>query len=439
MMKKSIQCLACFMVTIMMCTSVGVQAMEPIANDFVKVSAQNQVLTFGTEDFKNSYIDMDSEVISKIKFVSLPGFFGEGKLLLNGRKVKEGQEISMGEISTLCFQPKNNFTGEVRLVYRASDGKDYSNEAALSIIVDPGAVKQSMALVDKDVMVYENSPKKLSAIDGSLKLAEKKIKLITTPENGTIDKIDAKTGEMIYTPNENYTGDDKFTFCVTDVYGRAKTASIHVFVAENVPTSATSAAANENSKIQIVYSDLANHWAEYPVMKLTQSGIIVGEKLKNNTAFFRPQAVVNRVEFLNMVLASTGTYLNDKATSSGVFSDCANEPAWVQETINTAYHKGLINGTIVNGKRVFNPYDNITRSEAAVILNKAISPKTATCIDMSYQDMNTVPVWANQSVKNMTCYGVFHGVDNHFEAAKVMTRAESAELCYQTLKYLQEN
>ena len=203
MIKKSLRCSAIAMVIIMMCTCIGVQAIEPIASDFVMVSSQNQVVTFGAEDFKKSYIDMESEVISKIKFVSLPGFFGEGKLLLNGRKVKEGQEISMGEISSLCFQPKKNFTGEVSLIYRASDGKDYSNEAALSIIVDTGAAKESMALVDKDVTVYENSPKKLSTIDGELKLSEKKIKLVTNPENGTIDSIDNKTGEMVYTPHDS--------------------------------------------------------------------------------------------------------------------------------------------------------------------------------------------------------------------------------------------
>ena len=50
--------------------------------------------------------------------------------------------------------------------------------------------------------------------------------------------------------------------------------------------------------------------------------------------------------------------------------------------------------------------------------------------------MGTIPTWAAQSVKNMTCYGIIKGSANQFMPDEMVTRAQAAELCYQTIKYL---
>lgn len=434
-MKKRLKFLAVFMVIALLCGSSLAYAVEPVANDFVKTSAQNQLITFKTEDFTASYVDMNGKQMDKIKFISLPGLFGEGKLLLKGEKVKKNQEISLQDVDSLCFQPKKNFVGEVNLKFVVSNGEDYSNRSTMTIIVNGAAVQETVSQADKSVTVYENSPKSFCVVDGVLRLADKKVKLIIKPTNGTVDIADKQTGEVVYTPMANYVGDDKFAVRIKDIYGNEQTASVNVMVADNTPASSVVATNDSQNPVQIVYSDLNNHWAEYSALKLAQNGVIVGEKLKNNTAFFHPEEVMNRAEFYNMLLASIGARLEDGQRNLKMFADCKEEPEWVMQTAQTAYQKGLLSGCESDGTLYFKPYDILTRAEAAVILNHVINPKTATCVETNYRDINSVPSWAVQSVKNMTSCGIFKGNDENFSPEKAVTRAESAELCYQALRY----
>lgn len=432
-MKKHSKWIVAVLLYAMIFSVTGVSATEPVAYDFVKISAQNQAVPLQAADFGRNYYDFDSELITKIKIVDLPSGWSEGKVLLDGKKVSKNQEILLSDMDRLCFQPKKNFKGQAVIHFQASDGKEYSNTAKMCIIIDPNtAVSTSAHVADREIAVYKNSPKIMDVLEGATLIGERKVSLVSKPANGVVDISSKSDGTLVYTPNEDYTGDDQFTFKVTDAYKNERTATVKIMVADNDAAVQTSGSADS---VQMVYSDLNNHWAEYSVMKLAENGIITGEKLKNNTAFYKPEEVMNRAEFLNLVLASVGTHVESKEAEA-VSADLGSEPAWVRETMQTAYEKGILSGYEEDGKISFKPYDPITRAEAAVIINKVVNPAVATCVDVTYEDMGTIPTWAAQSVKNMTCYGIIKGSANQFMPDEMVTRAQAAELCYQTMKYL---
>ena len=431
-MKRLFKYTACIWMVMVLAVSSIAYAYEPISGDFVKTTAKNQIVTFSKDDFTSRYIAFDKQTPTSVKFTSVPGWFGGGKLLLNSQKVKRNQEIFIDDVKDLCFQPKKNFTGEVELSFVMQGEKEKSNEAVLTIIISGNAAKQTASQADKSVTIYENSPKEFCVVDGAMKLAEKKVKVVEKPQRGTVDMVDNKTGHLIYAPPNNYIGEDRFLVQVRDAYGNKQTAAVNVTIAENIPA-ASVMALQEREHSTVVYTDLQQHWAEYSAEKLAQCGVVVGEVKKDNTALFYPNEVMNRAEFYHMLFSTLGIRLeNGKKTE---FTDCKNEPQWVMQTANTAYQLGLSQGYADGKKQYFKPYNIITRAEAAVAIDALIHPKTVSLVNVDYRDIDLVPSWAEQSVKNMTGYGIFKGSDSAFWPQKGLTRAECAALCYRVMYY----
>lgn len=63
--------------------------------------------------------------------------------------------------------------------------------------------------------------------------------LVSSPTHGTIQNFNPATGELLYTPDENYNGDDSFTFTTSDGEGRTSdpaTVSISIAAVNDAPT-----------------------------------------------------------------------------------------------------------------------------------------------------------------------------------------------------------
>ena len=82
----------------------------------------------------------------------------------------------------------------------------------------------------------------------------------------------------------------------------------------------------------------------------------------------------------------------------------------------------------------FNPTDNITRAEAAVILNSIIGAEASDAVPV-FADEGTVPAWAKSSVYALTAAGVFSGTGNrNFSANDAVSRAEVAQMLLKVKK-----
>ena len=105
-------------------SSVGVSSLEDVA------------VAFNPEDFENSFEDGDSDYLEMIRIDSLPD---NGVLLIEGKKVTNGQSIDIDQVEDLEFHPDENWNGEAEFTWSGFDGQKWSGESSpVKIAIDYG-------------------------------------------------------------------------------------------------------------------------------------------------------------------------------------------------------------------------------------------------------------------------------------------------------------
>ena len=105
-------------------SSVGVLSLEDVA------------VAFNPEDFENSFEDEDSDYLEMIRIDSLPE---NGVLLIEGKKVTNGQLIDIDQVEDLEFHPDENWNGEAEFTWSGFDGQKWSGESSpVKIAIDYG-------------------------------------------------------------------------------------------------------------------------------------------------------------------------------------------------------------------------------------------------------------------------------------------------------------
>ena len=71
------------------------------------------------------------------------------------------------------------------------------------------------------------------------------------------------------------------------------------------------------------------------------------------------------------------------------------------------------------------------------MVNNAINPDYESTIDLDFADVNDIPLWAVQAIKNMEGYGLIKGFDdNTLRPFSLIQKAQGGEVVYQFVKYL---
>ena len=99
--------------------------------------------------------------------------------------------------------------------------------------------------------------------------------LISKPARGTVSLAEDGSGQFTYTPYENKTGKDAFTYVAIDAKG-------------NTSSPATVSVKIEKQKTKVTYSDMTGVEGHREAVRLAEAGILVGEQMGNGY-FFRPQ------------------------------------------------------------------------------------------------------------------------------------------------------
>ena len=109
----------------------------PVAGGIAKTAIENTELDFTAADFTSAYSDADpNDALQTVAITVLPS---QGQLSLDGTPVTAGEEISVGDLSGLCYQPNPSFIGSDAFSWTASDGLTYSaNAGTVSISVQAG-------------------------------------------------------------------------------------------------------------------------------------------------------------------------------------------------------------------------------------------------------------------------------------------------------------
>ncbi|MDB4374531.1 tandem-95 repeat protein [bacterium] len=128
----------------------------------------------------------------------------------------------------ISYTPLLNFNGSETFTYSISDGKDGSDTATVTVDVTPvndapvasndnGSTLAGNA-VTIDVLTND------SDVDAGDVLS---ISSVSNPNNGTAT---INGNQIVYTPNQNYSGSDTFTYLVSDTAGETDTATVNVDV-----------------------------------------------------------------------------------------------------------------------------------------------------------------------------------------------------------------
>ena len=318
----------------------------------------------------------ESETLEGVYVASVPSSL-DAELTLGGRTLRAGDVLDRTMLSQLRVKPAANRDSGCRDV-KVETYKNIANTGALDAR-DP----------EGDTLTYQ---------------------LVKEPKRGTVEI--SPDGSFTYTPAQNKVGKDVFTYTATDSAGNvSNAASVTVKIVK--PTD------------RAMYQDLSSDSLAYTAMWLKDRGVYTGKRIAGNLCF-EPESTLTRGEFLVMAMKLLGAEPESARLTSG-FADENQTPAWMRPYIVSAFKSGMISGVTSPGGMVFRPESNLTRAEAAVMLQNILQlpqPQEAAV----FAEDSAVPVWAQASVSALSEAGIIIPVTT---SAENLTRREAAELLFE--------
>lgn len=136
----------------------------------------------------------------------------------------------------IVYTPNQGFSGVDTLTYTVTDGNNHTETATVVITVSGNVPVNVEPVAQDDVAATQvNQPVTVNVVgndsdaDGDVLI----ITSITQPANGTASIVN---GQIVYTPNQNFTGEDTLTYTITDSNNHIQTATLVVTVAGDVAT-----------------------------------------------------------------------------------------------------------------------------------------------------------------------------------------------------------
>ena len=395
----------------------GEEAEAPSVAAFSKNGPAGSAITFSAGDFVvQSGGGLDAIVIS-----TLPDQ-AAGILTLGGQPLNAGDVVAMTAVSGLVFQPLTASaatSASFTFTPVFSDGTSGSPvEVGLHLLSEANSAPIAENL---ELCTYKNVAitARFSATDPEGDLLT--FQLVDKPARGAVTMPEDGSNEFIYTPYENKTGKDSFTYVAVDAVG-------------NTSAPATVKVKIEKAATKVTYADMDGVPACKAAIRLAEEGIFVGECM-GGEYFFNPDIPVSRSEFLTMTMKAAGLDALEDVTTTG-FADDAAIPTWAKGYAASALKAGVVQGAADEaGRIVFNAEDTITRAEAAVLLDRALQVSDVAETTASVDEL--APAWAVQSAANLESCGVLSaGSTGTLELNDTLTRADAAEMILGALEVL---
>ena len=192
------------------------------------------------------------------------------------------------------------------------------------------------------------------------------------------------------------------------------------------------------------FADTKGHWAENIINKLADAGIVHGI----SDTEFNPDGTVTRAEFLKMALGAAD--IEETEYRKGECLDVIASD-WFAPCVQSALDRGLIPEGMIIGYSVeivegedgskavyggqFNGNTPIKREEMAYItqsvyqysLGEGSLANLETPVDIPFDDVNRVSLWALDGVRHAYTNGLIFGMeDGTFRPQDTATRAQAA-------------
>ncbi len=246
--------------------------------------------------------------------------------------------------------------------------------------------------------------------------------LIDKPARGSVIFSVDGSPEFLYTPYENKTGKDSFTYIALNESGNA---SEEATVKINI----------QKPDTKVTYADLDGHPVYNAAIRMAEEDIFVGACI-NGEYYFQPELPISRSEFLILSMSAVGLDALDGVTSTGFHDDNAIA-VWAKPYVSAALKSVIILGhTTADGEVHFGANENISVADAAFTLNNLLEI-TDIPIETSTVNIDTIPVWACQSIVNLESVGILDSdADGNLQIDHCLTRADAAQMLSSALDVL---
>lgn len=416
-MKKRI-CALCLLLALAGALAVPAAALpEPEENStsvsaFAKSAVPGDVLAFSPDDFQLT--GGGNAQLSAIVLTSLPDA-GAGLLRLGNEELLVGDVISMNAVAGLRFYPLSapvlSDTAFTFIPVFSNGAAGENVTVSVYLLSEANAAPAADAL---ELCTYRNV-----AVNGQFSAVDPEGDLITfqlvkKPARGQVTISADGSGTFLYTPYENKTGKDTFTYVAIDSYG-------------NVSPEAVVKVTISKAKTKVTYADMEGNSAHKAAIRLAEEGIFVGACM-DGAYYFQPELPVSREQFVVLAMSAAGEKALEGVSVTG-FADDAAIPAWAKGYLSSALMAGAVRGT-VDGEGAVSFYTgaDITRAEAAAVLSRLLRAED---VDAAAFAEETVPAWASQAAANLAAASIQTGLP----LSETLTRGEAAELLCAFLEY----
>ncbi|MFV8225658.1 HYR domain-containing protein, partial [Christiangramia aquimixticola] len=129
----------------------------------------------------------------------------------------------------ITYTPDPDFNGEDTFIYTVSDGKGGTDSATITVTVNP--VNDIPEAVDDIAVTLENTEAVIPVLENDTDIDgdELTVTEVSDPANGTTT---TNGTTVTYIPDNNFTGEDTFTYTVSDGNGGTDSATVTVFVSD---------------------------------------------------------------------------------------------------------------------------------------------------------------------------------------------------------------
>lgn len=385
---------------------------SPTIPDFSKNALVGDTVTFSDQDF--SVQNGDGIKLTSITITVLPDP-GAGTLTLGGQPLAADSVVEASALAGLRFQSLSQpsvTTTTFSFLPTFDDGAQAQQPTTVTLYLLTAANEAPIAR-NMDLSTYKNV-----AITGYFDAVDSEgdtltFQLMDTPARGAVTLAEDGSAKFVYTPYENKTGKDSFTYVAIDSAGNTSSEA-KVTIQINKPDT------------KVTYADMEGDPAHKASIRLAEEGIFVGSYL-NGEYFFDPDRPVTRAEFLTMAMATVGMAPLEDVTVTG-FTDDEAIPTWAKGAVSAAVMAGVIQGSRDDsGAPVFDASENITQGEATVMLDQLLNLSDVPLEVFSAQGSDAH--WAGQAAANLAASGVIRVEETNSAALSTgLDRAQAAML-----------
>ena len=331
-------------------------------------------------------------------------------LCLGERVLKAGDALSRDALDQLSLQTACVTRQDVAVEYCTISDGAVSENKTLRLSILPGKNEPPVA-ENGTLETYKNISN-----TGTLQASDPEGGVLTYalaegPKRGTVEL--SEDGSYTYTPEKNKVGKDRFTFTVTDEAG-------------NTSEPATVTIQIKKATDKATYADLSSGNDAFLAAWMKEEGLFSGSTIAGHPCF-SPEETVSRGEFLVMVMKLVEAEADDTQMTSG-FADASTTPGWLQPYLTAALRNGMISGISSEDGVVFQANSDLTKAEAAVMLQNILQlPVSETQTVFHQEQEETVPVWAAEAATALSQSGFDLQILND---ADPMTRRDAAQMLY---------